>query len=137
MKLSRFFVSLLALSSVAWAAKPFVEPEGAAKPPGSPTESDYYKITTFETPENTALEVSSIELLPDHKLVLGTRRGEIWTVASAQGEPEKIKYQLFASGQHEVMGLAVSPKDKSLVITSRYEVARLRDLDGDGRADSF
>jgi glucose/arabinose dehydrogenase len=137
MNLSRFLLSLLALSSIAWAAKPFVEPETAPKPPGSPTESDYYKITTFETPENTALEVSSIELLPDHKLVLGTRRGEIWTVAGAQGDPEKIKYQLFANGQHEVMGLAASPKDDSLYITNRYEVARLKDLDKDGRADSF
>ncbi|MBL9131931.1 MAG: hypothetical protein JNG86_12065 [Verrucomicrobiaceae bacterium] len=42
-----------------------------------PVESDYYKITTFDTPKETALEVGSIDLLPDGKLVLGTRRGEI------------------------------------------------------------
>src|SRR5258705_45670 len=88
----------------------------------APQESDYYKITTFDTPQDTALEVSSIELLPGGKLALGTRRGEIWTVANAQGDPAKVQYQLFAAGQHEVMGLAW--KDGSLYETNRYDVAR-------------
>ena len=98
-------------------------------------ESDYYKITTFGTPKETALEVSSIEFLPGGKLALGTRRGEIWTVTNAQGDPEKVGYKLFASGQHEVMGLAY--KDGWLYETTRYEVAKLKDDDGDGRADRF
>ena len=100
-----------------------------------PKESDYYRITTFDTPKETALEVCSIELLPGGKLALGTRRGEIWTVSNAQGDPAKVQYQLFASGQHEILGLAW--KDGSLYETNRYEVARLTDTDGDGRADSF
>ena len=100
-----------------------------------PQESDYYKITTFDTPPGTALEVGSIELLPDGKLALGTRRGEIWTVSNAESDPANVKYQLFASGQHEVLGLAY--KDGALYATNRYEVARLRDTNGDGRADKF
>ncbi len=100
-----------------------------------PKESDYYTITTFETPKETALEVGSIELLPGDKLALGTRRGEIWTVANAAGDPSKAQFQLFASGQHEVLGLAY--KDGWLYETNRYEVARLKDDDGDGRADTF
>ena len=102
-----------------------------------PPESDYYRITTFETPKETALEVGSIELLPGNKLALGTRRGEIWTVSNADSAPESVKYQLFASGQHEVLGLAWSAKENALYATNRYEVSRLKDLDGDGRADSF
>jgi glucose/arabinose dehydrogenase len=100
-----------------------------------PQESDFYKITTFTTPAETAMEVSAIELLPGGRVALGTRRGEIWTVTNPHGEPAAVKYQLFASGQHEVMGLAW--KDGSLFITNRYEVARLTDTDGDGRADEF
>ena len=84
------------------------------------------------------MEVGAIELLPDGKVVLGTRRGEIWTVTDARNaDPAQAKYQLFASGQHEVLGLAYSDKDKSLYATNRYEVARLKDEDGDGRADTF
>ena len=102
-----------------------------------PQESDYYTITTFETPKETALEVGSIELLPDHKFALGTRRGEIWTVANAEGDPAQVKYQLFASGQHEVLGLAYRRRTRLLYVTNRYEVTRLKDVDGDGRADIF
>jgi hypothetical protein len=98
-------------------------------------ESDYYKITTFDTPQTTAMEVGSIELLPGGKLALGTRRGEIWIVSNAGGNPSKAQYKLFASGQHEVLGLAF--KDGWLYATNRYEVARLKDDDNDGRADIF
>jgi glucose/arabinose dehydrogenase len=103
-----------------------------------PRESNYYNITTFDTPPGTALEVCSIELLPENKLALGTRRGEIWTVSGADSsDPGRLNYQLFASGQHEVLGLAYSAKDQSLYATNRYEVVRIKDEDGDGRADTF
>lgn len=121
MKTLRIFSSLLLASSVLHGA--------------DPQESDYYKISTFETPPGTALEVGSIELLPDGKLALGTRRGEIWTASNVDSDPSNVKYQLFASGQHEVLGVAY--KDKALYITNRYELAKLTDADGDGRADKF
>jgi len=103
-----------------------------------PVEADFYKITTFETPKETALEVGSIELLPDGRLALGTRRGEIWTVSGAgSSDPAAVTYKLFASGLHEVLGLAYNPKDKLLYASTRYEITRLKDVDGDGRADVF
>ena len=103
-----------------------------------PVEADFYKITTFETPKETALEVGSIELLPDGRLALGTRRGEIWTVSGAgSSDPTAVTYKVFASGLHEVLGLAYNPKDKLLYATTRYEITRLKDVDGDGRADVF
>jgi glucose/arabinose dehydrogenase len=102
----------------------------------APRESDYYTITTFDTPKETALEVSAIELLPDGKLALGTRRGEIWTAANvSDADPSRVQYQLFASGQHEVLGLAF--KDNALFATNRYEIARITDEDADGRGDVF
>ncbi len=104
----------------------------------APQESDYYRITTFETPKETALEVGSIDLMPDGKLALGTRRGEIWIVSGAGGrDPSAVSYQLFASGQHEVLGIAWNPKDGWLYATTRYEITRVKDVDGDGRADVF
>lgn len=103
-----------------------------------PVESDFYKITSFETPKTTALEVGSIELLPDGKMALGTRRGEIWLVSgAASSDPSAVQYQLFASGLHEVLGLAWNAKDGQLYATTRYEITKLKDVDGDGRADVF
>lgn len=101
-----------------------------------PQESDFYKITTFTTPSETAMEVGAIELLPDDKLALGTRRGEIWVVSNAhQPDPAKVSYKLFASGLHEVLGLGY--KDGWLHATIRYEIVRIKDADSDGRADIF
>lgn len=102
-----------------------------------PQEHDFYRITTFTTPTDTAMEVGSIELLPGDKLALGTRRGEIWIVSNAnQPDPGKVSYRLFAAGLHEVLGLA-NKNDGWLYATIRYEVVRLKDADGDGRADIF
>lgn len=101
-----------------------------------PQESDFYQITTFETPTETAMEVGSIELLPGNRLALGTRRGEIWIVNGADSEESSsVRYQLFASGLHEVLGLAW--KDDALYATTRYEALKILDEDGDGRADVF
>ncbi|MEA3209310.1 MAG: hypothetical protein QOE70_2367 [Chthoniobacter sp.] len=132
MKLLPLLSSLVLGATLLQAANP----KEASPKPASPQESDYYPITTFETPKETALEVGSIELLPGGKIALGTRRGEIWIVANAQDpDPTKVQYQLFASGQHEIFGLAY--KDGWLYATNRYEVLRMKDNDGDGRADSF
>ena len=77
-----------------------------------------------------------MELLPEKKLALGTRRGEIWTVENAQAmDVAKAKFTLFASGLHEVLGLAY--KDGWLYATTRGEVMRIKDTSGDGRADEF
>ncbi len=101
----------------------------------APQESDYYKITSFETPRETALEVSSMDILPNGTVTVGTRRGEIWNISNANGDAAKAEFKLFAAGQHEVMGVAW--KDGTLYQTNRYEVSKLRDTNGDGRADTF
>lgn len=122
----------------------------------NPLEAEYYTITTLPTPPGTALEVGSIELLPDGKVALGTRRGEVWIASNAQNSsvvgvwnPEKfvfeaaentpatsrVQYQRFAEGQHELLGLAW--KDGWLYATNRYEVLRMRDSAGRGKADRF
>jgi sugar lactone lactonase YvrE len=48
-----------------------------------------------------------------------------------------VSYKLHASGLHEVLGIAFNAKDHCLYATTRYEVTRLKDTDGDGRADVF
>lgn len=102
----------------------------------APQESDYYKIEPFAFPTDIVAEVGAIELLPEHKLAVGTRRGDVYIVDNAfTTDPANAKYHLFASGLHEVLGLAY--KDGWLYVTQRPEVSRLKDKDGDGRADIF
>ena len=101
-----------------------------------PKESDYYDITGFTAPEGQVIEGGAIELLPDGKIAVCTRRGQIWTIENAMDHPEiPAKWTLFAEYLHEPLGLAW--KDGWLYAVQRPEVTRMRDEDGDGRADVF
>lgn len=100
-----------------------------------PQESDYYPITTLPIPEGVVLEVGGMTLLPDGKLAVSSRRGDIYLVENPLGAPQQMKFSLFASGLHEVLGLAY--RDGWLYATQRCEVSRLKDVNGDGNADLF
>ncbi|MEM7699924.1 MAG: hypothetical protein AAF236_16135 [Verrucomicrobiota bacterium] len=101
-----------------------------------PEQSDYYTITSIPAPEGEVIEGGAIELLPDGKVAVCTRRGRVWTVSNAITHPEKeAEWQVFAEYLHEPLGLAW--KDGSLYAVQRPEVTRLTDEDGDGRADLF
>jgi hypothetical protein len=102
-----------------------------------PTEDDYYKLLRFEPPRGEVLEVGALEVLPDGKLAVGTRRGEIWLVENPTvADPAKnARFRRFAHGLHEVLGLAA--KGDWLYVIQRCDVSRIKDSDGDGKADVF
>ena len=82
------------------------------------------------------VEPGALELLPDGRLALSTRLGEIWLIDRAEEKPPvRARFKLFASGLHEVLGLAW--RDGWLYCAQRGEITRMKDLDGDGRADVF
>ena len=100
------------------------------------TEDDYYPLDPFPIPPGIVLEGGGLELMPDGRLAVSTRRGEIWMVEGAfKKSLEKAKFTLWAQGLHEVLGLAY--RDGWLYATQRGEVTKARDVDGDGRADEF
>jgi glucose/arabinose dehydrogenase len=102
----------------------------------APKESDYYTITNLPAPEGAVIEGGGIELLPDGKVAVCTRRGQVWILENAGAHPDKpVKWTLFAEYLHEPLGLAW--RDGWLYVVQRPEVTRLKDEDGDGRADLF
>src|SRR5438552_4460994 len=102
----------------------------------SPTEDDFYRIVRFPMQERLVLEAGALEVLPDGKLAVATRRGEIWLLNNPLTENlDELDFKLFASGMHEILGLA--GRDGSLYCVQRGEVTRLKDENGDGRADIF
>ncbi len=101
-----------------------------------PVEADFYQLTAFHIPAEAHLEAGAIELLPDGKLAVSTRRGEIWLVEQPFAkDPADMKWSRFAHGLHEVLGLAY--RDGWLYLTQRGDVSRIRDANGDGVADEF
>ncbi|MFM7150781.1 MAG: hypothetical protein ACKO23_13145 [Gemmataceae bacterium] len=110
--------------------------QGQGKKAASSGENEYYKLLTFTPPPGEVLEAGAIEILPDNKVAVGTRRGEVWILENAYDpDPEKVKFKRFAHGMHEILGLAW--KDGWLYVTHRPDVTRIKDSDGDGKADVF
>jgi glucose/arabinose dehydrogenase len=102
----------------------------------SPLEDEYYPIVRYELPPGEVIEAGAIEVMPDGKVAVGTRRGEIWMIDNAYAEdPKKVKFSRFAHGLHEVLGLA--QKDGWLYVIQRPDVSRIKDTNGDGKADLF
>ncbi len=102
----------------------------------APAESDYYRMVTLPIPENVVLEVGGLETLPDGRLAVATRRGEVWLVDNPEGmNGSRPHFTRFAQGLHEALGL--SYRDGALYTAQRSELTRLRDTDGDGKADRY
>jgi hypothetical protein len=122
-------VCAVLLTSVAWTGS-LVWGEDA------PKESDFYKITPIEVPKDVVLEAGAFQWMLDGRMAVSSRRGEIWMIRDPLA-PEIKADQLtrFAHGLHEVLGLA--EKDGWLYVTQRCDISRIKDSDGDGRADQF
>ncbi|MDO1445099.1 plastocyanin/azurin family copper-binding protein [Rhodocytophaga aerolata] len=100
------------------------------------TEDDFYKLISLPIPEGIVLEVGGMTTLPDGRLAICTRRGEVWLVSNpAISGNQQPTYKRYAYGLHEPLGLAY--KDGDIYVTQRSEVTRLRDTDGDEVADSY
>ena len=99
-------------------------------------EDKYWKRLPLAVPEDIVLETSGILRLPGKRLLVTTRRGEVWFIDGAYDADAKPKFTLFASGLHEPLGIIAAPKG-GYYVAQREELTRLVDTDGDGRADVF
>jgi cytochrome c551/c552 len=102
----------------------------------TPQEDDYYKIITIPSPEGILLEVGGVATLPDGRIAVSTRRGDVWTIENPfMANGTSPQFTLFASGLHEALGLTYH--DGSLYTAQRGELTRLIDKNGDGKADVY
>jgi azurin/glucose/arabinose dehydrogenase len=109
--------------------------QGRSSTRASP-EDEYYRLVTIPIPEGIVFEVGGLTTLPDGRLAATTRRGEVWIIENpeAQGATQP-HFTRFAHGLHEPLGLAF--RDGALYTAQRGELTRLRDTNGDGRADRY
>lgn len=104
----------------------------------APKESDFYPSVPLPIPAGVALEVSALEMMPDGRLMVGTRRGDIYSVTNPGAEDlTQVKFTKYGSGMHEILGLAYNAKDGFLYVTQRPEITKTKDTDGDGRCDIY
>lgn len=98
-------------------------------------EAKSYPIVSIPIPSGIPMRPGGLEVLPDGRLAVGTRRGDIYFIRGAFDSPPRPEYQLFASGQDEIFSL--SWRDGALTATTWAEVSRISDADGDGVADHY
>ncbi len=98
-------------------------------------EAKYYPIVDIPIPAGVPIRPGSLESMPDGRLAVGTRRGDIYFVKGAFDSPPLPEYHLFARGQDEIF--ALSWKKGVMTATTWGEVTRISDTDGDEVADNY
>lgn len=98
-------------------------------------EREYYRIVNIPMPDGLVIEAGAFEVLPDQRIAVGTRRGDIYFISGVDEPKPAPKYHLFATGLDEIFGLA--HRDNALFVTQSCELTRVLDTNADGRADRF
>jgi len=98
-------------------------------------ERAYYRVVPLAIPEGLVIEAGAFCALPDGRMAVGTRRGDIYLMDGVDGEKPEPSFHLFATGLDEIFGL--EQRDQDLYVTQSCELTRLRDTNGNGRADRF
>lgn len=130
--MKRYYQLLLTLGLLGLGASSGI----AQNKPKPLTEEDFYEIKTVAIPDGIRLEAGGLASMPDGRLGVCTRRGEVWIIENPyQTNGTKPSYKLFASGLHESLGLAY--RDGSFYCTQRGELTKLTDTDGDDKADLY
>ena len=98
-------------------------------------EREYYRLVDIPIPDDLVIEAGAFAELPDGRIAVGTRHGDVFFISGIDAPRPKPEYHLFAEGLDEIFGLAW--KDGSLFVTQSCELTKLTDSDDDGRADRF
>ncbi|MFK7911409.1 MAG: hypothetical protein AB8F34_12535 [Akkermansiaceae bacterium] len=98
-------------------------------------EAKYYPIVNIPIPRGLPLRPGSFEVIPDGRLAVGTRKGDIYFIKGAFDATPSPQYHLFATGQDEIFGL--SWRDGAMTTTQFGEVTKISDTDGDDVADRY
>lgn len=89
-----------------------------------------YSIETIEIPREITLGVGGLAFTGDGDLLICSREGQVWKYRDN-------RWQLFADGLHEPLGIYVDRKTSEIWVIQRPELTKLIDEDGDGRADIY
>jgi len=135
---------LALLSALAHGQEAVSEPV-AADTATTRAESNHWAVEMLTPPEGVVLEIGGMDWMPDGRLALSTRRGQVWMVENALADdPADARFSLYAEGLQEGLGLNVlevpdgeGGTRHALYVLQRGEITELRDDDEDGRAETW
>lgn len=98
-------------------------------------EREYYPIVSIPLPKDTVIEAGAFAVLPDGRIAVGTRHGDIFIIDGIDVPKPNPTFHRFASGLDEIFGLTWH--DNAFRVTQSCELTRVSDSNGDGVADRF
>ncbi len=98
--------------------------------------SPVYNLYPIPTPEGLSFEASALEVLPDGRVAVGLRKGEVWLIDGLyDNDPATTTFKKIAGALQEPLDLLY--KDDGLYLVQRTELTHLRDTDGDDVIDVY
>lgn len=97
---------LLAATLLAWIITPSIAEEVGDRWGTADRERDYYRIVEVPVPRGEVIEAGAFAVLPDGRIAVGTRRGDVFFVSGADEDKPQAVYHRFATGLDEIFGLA-------------------------------
>lgn len=98
-------------------------------------EREYYPLQNVPIPKELVIEAGAFCTLPDGRIAIGTRHGEVFFVSGLDEEKPTPTFHRFATGLDEIFGLDY--RDGALYVTQSCEVTRLLDTKKRNVADRF
>lgn len=98
-------------------------------------EREYYPIVNLPLPKGTVIETGAFAVMPDRRVAVGTRHGEIFLIDGVDAAKPNPSFHRFATGLDEIFGLTW--QDNAFRVTQSCELTRVSDANGDGVADRF
>jgi len=98
-------------------------------------EREFYPIVNIPMPPELVIEAGAFAVLPDRRIAVGTRHGEIYILDGVDAMKPTPSFHRFATGLDEIFGLAW--KDNAFRVTQSCELTRVSDSNNDGVADRF
>jgi hypothetical protein len=98
-------------------------------------EREFYPVVNVPIPKGMVIESGAYCLLPDGRMAVGTRHGEIYILSGIDEKKPDPKYHLYATGLDEIFGL--DHRDGALYVTQSCELTRVTDTKKDGKANRF
>jgi glucose/arabinose dehydrogenase len=127
---AKFLVAAAALAPFALFAEEVGERWGTAV-----REREYYRLVDMPIPKNLIIEAGAFCDLPDGRIAVGTRHGDVFFISGTDAANPEPQYHLFATGLDEIFGL--DWKDDALFVTQSAELTKITDTNKDGIADRY
>ena len=98
-------------------------------------EREYYPVVSIPIPKDLVIEAGAFCTLPDGRVAVGTRHGEIYLISGLDEKKPNPTFHRFAAGLDEIFGLAY--RDGAFYVTQSCELTKVTDTRKTGKADRF